>query len=341
MQPYNVQDDYADPVPPNDTWAAFLATRFSKRRELYDNFSAHEKEIVRKELRRIRYLRKDFATLVASLEKSHVLWRERARRQCKHELPRCEVEIASSSGARKQQLCRNRLILNQVQQWPTQQYTELKESIAPESYIEGLGAADDGIDDDPEESNYGYNGWVMAFKKNEGGVTLDHPLCHGKFPHQKIAMQKLLYDKTQTPLKRSSDMTQIRYFHLQANNMKWVEDAIARYYSEDSSELEAQRGLYQRRLYQPPPSKAQSKTEKLLRRELWHGQERAGGDARMPPHSRQIRPRCALMPSPPLSANRETSQQGGATYFQSSSERKDMVLFVSGWVLHSIDPSVY
>lgn len=325
MQPYIVQDHYADPIPPNDPWAAFLAARFSKRKELYENLAGHEKESIRKELRRIRYLREYFATLVASLEKSHLLWRERARRQCKDELARCETEIARASGARRELLNRNRLILKQVQQWPTQRYSEFQRSIAPESYIAGLGATDDCVDDDPDESNYGYNGWFMVFEDN-GGVTLDNPLCHGKFPHQKIAMQKLLYDKERTPLKRSHDTRQLRYFHLQANNMKWVEDAIARYYEEDTSDLDAQRGSYQRRLYQPP-TKAQSNTEKLLRRELWHGQDRAGGDPRMPPHARQIRPRCAVMPSPPPNSNAPKGQDGRDS--SSSTERKDIVLFVS------------
>jgi hypothetical protein len=233
MQPSIAEDQYADPVAPTDAWAAFLAARFSKRKELYEKFSGHEKEIVRKELRRIRYLRNyfeghrlspsDASPLLVSLERAHVLWRERASSRCKEELHRCEVGIASASGYRRQELNRQRAILKQVQQWPTQQYAALRQSVAPESYIAGLDAVDDGIDDNPAESNYGYNGWVIAFKKDQGGVTLDHPLCHGKFPHQKISMQRLLYDKENTPLKRSPDKTQLRYFHMQANNMKWVE----------------------------------------------------------------------------------------------------------------------
>jgi hypothetical protein len=265
---------------------------------------------------------------VGALDKSHKAWRERAARRCKDELHRCELAIAHAQGYQREDLNRQRLILKQVQQWPTQQYARVQQSLAPESYIKGLVEGDAGIDDDPVEPNYGYSGWVATFKKGEGGVTLDHPLCHGKFPHQKISMQKLLYDREGTPFKRSADRTQLRYFHLQANNMKWVEDAVARYYGEEDSTLGSQRGLYRRNLFQPASSKTQTNTEKLLRREIWHGQERGGGNTNLPIHSRQIRPRCAFRPSPPQEG---TGQQpdSAETYFQSASEVHDVVFFVS------------
>ncbi|KAK0654156.1 hypothetical protein QBC41DRAFT_60894 [Cercophora samala] len=342
MQPYIVEDQYADPVPIIDAWAAFLAARFSRRKDLYASFSGHEKEIVRKELRRISFLRDYFSghrlsqsdriTLLESLQRAHTTWRERASRRCKEDLPRIEIEIARSAGARRQQHNRNRLILKQVQQWPTQQYTNLQRSVAPDSYIEGLYLEEDSIDDDHTVSNYGYNGWLIQFEKGKGGVDLKHPLCHGKFPHQKIAVQKLLYDKDQTPLRRTQDRTKLRYFHLQANNMKWVEDAISRYYGEDDSQFDAHRGLHQRKLYQPGAKKSESNTEKLLKRELWHGQERGGGNSHLSPHSRQIRPRCALIPSPPVKQGNTPSQgcveSSSAVYHHSSSQPQDIVLFM-------------
>lgn len=233
MPPYLVEDQYVDPTPPTDAWGSFLAARFSNRQELFGKFSEHEQQIVRKELRRIRHLRDyfeghrlaaaDATSLLASLDRAHADWRRRAGSGCKEELHRLEVGIARASGYRRQNLNRQRLIVKQTQQWGTPEDLALKAEQAPEAYIPGLYGPEDGLDDNPAESNYGCNGWVMNFKKGQGGVTLDHPLCHGKFPHQKIAMQKLLYDEERTPLKRSSDRTQLRYFHLQANNMKWVE----------------------------------------------------------------------------------------------------------------------
>jgi hypothetical protein len=234
MQPDMVEDVHTDPVVPNDPWAAFLSARFSRRKELYQGFSDHEKDIVKKELRRIRYLREyfeehrlcttDTSSLTTLLNNSHAAWRDRAGRRCQEELRHCEVDIARATGDRLQELKKQRLVLMQVQQWPTQEYAHLQESMAPESYISGLDAIDGTVDDDnPAEPGYGYNGWVMAFRKNEGGITLNHRLCHGEFPHQTISMQSLLYDKEHTPLKRSVDMRELRYFHVQANNMKWVE----------------------------------------------------------------------------------------------------------------------
>ncbi|KAK4185628.1 hypothetical protein QBC35DRAFT_503201 [Podospora australis] len=340
MQPYMVEDQYADPVPITDAWAAFLAARFSKRKELYEGFSGHEREIVRKELRRIQYLKREYFAghrlshsdripLVASLENAHRAWRERAAARCKQDLPRIEVEIAKSDKFRRVQHNRNRLILKQVQQWGTPQYSDLQRAIFPESYIDGLDSPDDDVDDDPSQPNYGYNGWLIVFEKGQGGITINHPLVHGKFPHQKIATQKMLYDRVGTPLRRTKDRTKLRYFHLQANNMKWVEDAISRYYEEDTSQFDSHRGLTSRKLYQPGAKKAESKTERLLKRELWHGQERGGGDAHMPPHSRQIRPRCALVPSPAWKDGTKLHEQDPAKiYHHSASGSQDIVFFM-------------
>jgi len=344
MLPYSVEDQYADPVPITDAWAAFLSARFSRRKELYDGLTGHEKEIVRKELRRIRFLREYFSghrlsqsdrmTLLISLENAHNRWRDHASRRCRNDLPRVEIEIARADKQRRQLLNRNRLILKQVQQWPSQQYVELRRSVAPETYIEGLESADDSIDDNPGESNYGYNGWIIAFKKGQGGVTMDHPLCHGKFPHQKIAVQKLLYDKEHTPLRRSPDRTQLRYFHLQANNMKWVEDAIARYYEEDDPPFEAHRGLQHRKPFAPGAKKTESNTERLLKRELWHGQERGGGDTHLPPHARQIRPRCALIPSAKWKTEDGGLGQNSARFYpRSAFGSQDIVLFVGTYLI--------
>lgn len=342
---YSIQDQYVDPVPPTDAWATFLAARFSQRPALYESFPGPEKELVRKELRRVRYLREYFAThrlapgdrlpLAASLEKAHNIWRDRATRSCKDTLAAIERELPrAETKTRRPLLLRNRTILRQVEQWQSSGYLDLQKAMSPGSYVSGLEAADDSVDDDPRKSDYGYNGWVIVFEEGKGGVELDHPDCHGKFPHQKIAMQKLLYDKENTPLKRAKDHKQLRYFHLQANNMKWVEDAVARYYGEDG-DLSRHRRLHQRRLYHHSSSKTESNTEKLLKRELWHCQERGGADTHLPPHSRQIRPRCALVPSPPQpDTNNSLLKPPGADqpqpggFFRSTSHPQDVVLFM-------------
>jgi hypothetical protein len=233
MQPYTIENVDADAAPATDAWAAFLSARFSQKKELYQRLADHEKDIVRKELRRIRYLRtyfeehqlsaNDSSSLTTLLDRSLSTWKDHASRRCKDELHRCEVGIARTSGYRQQEFNKQRLTLEQVQQWRTPEYAHIQRSAAPESYIPGLDDMDHSLDDDPAKPDYGYNGWVVSLRKNLGGVTLEQNFCHGEFAHQKISMQRLLYDKEHTPLKRSADKTQLRYFHFQANNIKWVE----------------------------------------------------------------------------------------------------------------------
>ena len=243
MWTYDVVDQHVDPVPTTDVWAVYLAARFAKREELYESFTAPEKELIRKELRRIRHLREYFFsyrltpsdhTLNISLERAHSYWRQWASQRCKKELERCASEISRAGNRRLQLLNRNRTILTQVQQWQSQAYMDFQQQISPVSYISGLEAADGSMDDDQRQPEYGSNSWLIVFEKGCGGVTLDNPLCHGRFPHQKIPLQKLLYAK-ETPLKRSGKKEQFRYFHLPANNMKWVEVSRSTYIANTSS----------------------------------------------------------------------------------------------------------
>jgi hypothetical protein len=60
----------------------------------------------------------------------------------------------------------------------------------------------------------------------KGGQKYDHPkFLPDVFPHQKIAVEHLLNedDKNENPLMMDCDKDMIRYFHLPANNMHWVE----------------------------------------------------------------------------------------------------------------------
>lgn len=336
QQPAPRYDQYVDPLPPIDAWASFLSARYSQRKTLYEGLSPTEKELVRKELRRIRYLRDHFETqrldpkpnsapLVVLLDDSRRRWKQQAIQRCKEALAKCDKGLAQPGCNHKPFLLRNHSILLEVQQWSTQPgHDKKRKELDPESYIDGLEARDDDIDDNPENPNYGYNGWVIVYEKGRGGVTLDHPLIHGQYPHQKISVQKLLYDRDNTPLKRSENKSQLRYFHLQANSMKWVEDAIARYYGEASG-LDRQRSTIFRERGISKPMNRLSNTEKLLKRELWHGQERGGIGTHLPPHARQIRPRCAVVPSAPRTPRRHPTLGFPMT---SNTNTNDVVLFM-------------
>lgn len=70
---------------------------------------------------------------------------------------------------------------------------------------------------------------VMYFKKDHDspgwtGADLRHPKCVGKFPNQKIPIQDLLKETDDNPIsKRNKPHDTLRYFHLPANHMHWVE----------------------------------------------------------------------------------------------------------------------
>jgi hypothetical protein len=55
-----------------------------------------------------------------------------------------------------------------------------------------------------------------------------HPNFPDTFPHQKISVKSLLFekDKKTNPLMMNCEKDMIRYIHLPANNMRWVEESL-------------------------------------------------------------------------------------------------------------------
>jgi hypothetical protein len=227
---YAVEDVYTEQSVPPDAWAKYLRTRFTKRKRQFQDHGQTEQDLIRKEVRRIRYFREHFKDyriaasdrlpLVALLDDSRTKWRDLAFNRVAAELAACDKRLERSP--RDPQQLRNRAILSQVQQWRTKDYAAARDSMHPDAYMPDLETGPES-EDDPRKPDYGYNGWVIAWEEGRGWVSLDHPLVHGKFPHQKISIQQFLYNKAETPLRRSDRKDQLRYFHLPANNMKWVE----------------------------------------------------------------------------------------------------------------------
>ncbi|KAK4159854.1 hypothetical protein QBC43DRAFT_373536 [Cladorrhinum sp. PSN259] len=81
------------------------------------------------------------------------------------------------------------------------------------------------------------------------------------------------------------DPTRIRYFHIPANNMDWVEKAIARYYDEEQPDLSNS--------ISDPPVKTH--TQMLLRPQLWRGQQQGARSGVV--HARHMRPLCERISS--------------------------------------------
>ena len=115
-------------------------------------------------------------------------------------------------------------------------------------------------------------------------------------------------------------------------------DAIAQYYDEDNPRVDPHQELHRHRFDSSTPSKTRPITKRLLKRELWNGQDKRGGNLHMPPQSRQIRARCALVPrvaqeKPPVQD--QPSSYSSQEYSASTSERQDIVLFVSVYCVSS------
>lgn len=227
---YHVEDLYRDPIPPNDAWGRWLSMRVADRPAYYGSLETSDQELLRKEVHRIKYFREYFKTRTLStsdptpvsiaLTTSRSKWRKAAFERCSDGLATCKAKMAKSDDP---VLKRDHDILRMVQLWETEDYSDLQASLSPESYIQDSDLRNSLAQDNPDESNYGCNGRVIFFEKGKGGVTLGHTLCTGKFPHQKVSVQQLLYNKSQTPLQRTENKNSLRYFHLPGNNMKWVE----------------------------------------------------------------------------------------------------------------------
>jgi hypothetical protein len=68
---------------------------------------------------------------------------------------------------------------------------------------------------------------VIYFKRKQGGKhpgPYDHPALDDTFPHQRVPLSLLLEDNLKdNPLMWKCEKDMIRYFHIPANNMSWVE----------------------------------------------------------------------------------------------------------------------
>ncbi|KAK6857195.1 hypothetical protein PG995_007382 [Apiospora arundinis] len=331
-----------------DAHKAYFGARFSKRSEFLDNLDPESRATIQRELKRIDRVRGRFSAdtkkqpLVHSLTGTLREWRkcvgnnkaammdeideesqEKEYTSHRHErerttLQRCNPSVSPAHGAAANPVA----MTGQSNRRPSLSMLirRRERKISTQPRPESLSVAKEGADglfDDPEEPDdfYGLKASAMYFQRVEGGHpawrgwTYDHPSFGGsQFPNQKIPMHKILEDTSDNPLMESCPENCIRYFHFPANNMQWIEKAIARYYNEKPEPLDDRHRTYSRK---------EKKTEKLLSREFWRGQMHGSsaydsnpgsqlGNApystedwaksRGPIHARHMRSRCALIP---------------------------------------------
>lgn len=134
------------------------------------------------------------------------------------------------------------------------------------------------------DSHYkGLHAGAVFFKD---GFPHSHSKLEGTFPHQNMPLVDLLSkDKDRNVLMEECDEGIIRWFHIPANNMAWVEEVIARHYNEDRP---PRNELFER-------AKGGSKTQEILRRVNWRGHSREAINPHIAPHNRQLEPSCEIV----------------------------------------------
>ncbi|KAJ2905503.1 Magnesium transport protein CorA [Zalerion maritima] len=131
---------------------------------------------------------------------------------------------------------------------------------------------------------------VIYFK---GGQPHQSSKIPGQWPHQKVMVSDLLDDNERSnPLMQPCEDDMVRYFHLPANNMVWVEEVMARYYHE-------QRPEHNDLFMNCKLGRNRTKTEMLLRTEFWQGQQNFNQNSEV--HARHMRPFCDAISIDPIS----------------------------------------
>ncbi|KAM7211871.1 magnesium transport protein cora [Rhypophila decipiens] len=134
---------------------------------------------------------------------------------------------------------------------------------------------------------------VMYFKD---GHPIDVPGLSNHYPNQKVMVSDLLSeDEAANLIMQPCDEDMVRYFHLPANNMTWIEEIMARYYHE--SRPGSEDTMVKSKMIRP-----KTKTETLLRPEYWHGQQNFDTSSEV--HARHMRPLCDAIRVDPMATDR-------------------------------------
>jgi len=156
------------------------------------------------------------------------------------------------------------------------------------------------VKQDPIKLDYGghYSVGTMCFRRSASdtgsfsGTTFEG--VSSAFPDQRIRIEDIMSSddekRKKNPLAQKCDGNTLRYFHFPANNMRWIEEAMALYYGETWRPHDDAMAVEEMRRY-----------EKLLRREFWRGQVHGGSEG--PIHARHMRPRCSVIPRSPAKAS--------------------------------------
>jgi hypothetical protein len=145
-----------------------------------------------------------------------------------------------------------------------------------------------------EGKDHTYKGLQAGAVYFKNGEPYSHPKLSGSFPDQSTPLVNLLArDNDRSVLMDPCEEGMLRWFHIPANNMSWVEEAIARHYNEARPD---RTNLFEKTTKNP-------KTHEILRRVGWRGHSREGVDRHGAPHTRQLDPGCDIIKGGPGNPN--------------------------------------
>ncbi|KAL8375857.1 hypothetical protein RB595_007131 [Gaeumannomyces hyphopodioides] len=280
---YGHSDDYAN---------TYLKTRLDERDAYKKRQDERGKRKIEEEMKRIEQARARFETyddkkeMLDNFERARMAWR---------------CEVAKTLKARRQEV-------QKYNEEERAKFTALFDRVERDLYNWQNKVSTVPRNADLSKSlgsDCGFEAGVMFFKRchdEDGweGCNSDHPwIQEGEFPNQKIRVHKLLEKNEANPLTRppKSEDERLRWFHFPSNNMGWIEQAMARYYGEDDVVHDK---------HVKPHSQMQN-AERLLCRELWHGQLHGSGD-KAPIHARHMRSRFFSIPRESPTAGKKSAQ---------------------------------
>ncbi|KAL8367529.1 hypothetical protein RB599_003421 [Gaeumannomyces hyphopodioides] len=293
-----------------DVANAYLSIRFDKREDFVANLDEQKKKRVKHEMERIKKTLERFRTyedkkaMLEDLEKARNTWKSGVYDTLLER--RKEVE-RDSLPKKMERRDRYLVLLGRLESQAKSRPKE--ETTTPEPPRQEIPSAPSGGIHVPEllGPDCGFKASAMYFQRPPGRDNDDDDIWEGcdsphdwfkgsKFPNQKISTQKLLEKHEKNPLTKRED-DRLRWFHFPANNMGWVEKAMARYYDEDDVARDKS----------VKPHSQMSQAERLLCREFWHGQLHGSGE-KAPIHARHMRSRFFLIPRKPPAAAEASAQ---------------------------------
>ncbi|KAH8594211.1 hypothetical protein B0O99DRAFT_687855 [Bisporella sp. PMI_857] len=333
--PEKLQDDYL---------VVYMRARFSEQDKIKAAIAKHgnkeEKIRFEKELERIERLREAFSAnpenvpVIELFEYRRALWRQHAigkREDSEKDIKDRVGKMILKKLAPVREHAREqweRRVLADVAKWEDPIIPDMPDSLEEEGISETKApkssfwarfrkeqnqkSEDSGVpkrDKAPAEEKENRERPPDSYGITVSKITLRKSgVCKSSYmsPETKVySLNDVLFKEgEENPLTQKCEDDAIRYFHIPANNMHWVEEAIARYYGEKTP------GEFN---YRKDP-KYLKKSSNILCREFWSSRQHGG--VYDPVHARHMRAHCSLI----MPQTKGTSEPGV--------ENKNFVIFM-------------